>query len=186
MLDTEGASAPLLEISGARATIRLNRPRHHNRLEADDLGVDAGAAPESVFAFFEDPLHFEREKRLEGRYVISTSEKKLTALDAVALYKQLTEVERGFRRMKGVLSLRPVYHQVEPRVRAHIFVAALGLLLQTLLQQRLEQARYPGTWPEALPQGLRTSIASANPLRRPDGRSICVMSPFTTILELKP
>lgn len=39
MTDTEGASAPLLDISGARATIRLNRPRHHNRLEADDLGV---------------------------------------------------------------------------------------------------------------------------------------------------
>jgi enoyl-CoA hydratase len=39
MLDTEGASAPLLDISGPRATIRLNRPRHHNRLEADDLGV---------------------------------------------------------------------------------------------------------------------------------------------------
>ena len=35
----EGASAPLLDITGARATIRLNRPRHHNRLEADDLGV---------------------------------------------------------------------------------------------------------------------------------------------------
>jgi enoyl-CoA hydratase/carnithine racemase len=39
MSDAPGASAPLLEISGARATIRLNRPRHHNRLEADDLGV---------------------------------------------------------------------------------------------------------------------------------------------------
>ena len=39
MSDAQGASAPLLEISGARATIRLNRPRHHNRLEADDLGV---------------------------------------------------------------------------------------------------------------------------------------------------
>src|ERR1700760_960771 len=39
MLDTEGASAPLFDISGARAPIRLNRPRHHNRLEADDLGV---------------------------------------------------------------------------------------------------------------------------------------------------
>jgi enoyl-CoA hydratase/carnithine racemase len=39
MADMEGASAPLLDISGARATIRLNRPKHHNRLEADDLGV---------------------------------------------------------------------------------------------------------------------------------------------------
>jgi enoyl-CoA hydratase/carnithine racemase len=39
MSDLAGASAPLLDISGARATIRLNRPKHHNRLEADDLGV---------------------------------------------------------------------------------------------------------------------------------------------------
>ena len=39
MSDPEGASAPLLDISGPRATIRLNRPKHHNRLEADDLGV---------------------------------------------------------------------------------------------------------------------------------------------------
>ena len=56
------------------------------------------------------------------------------------MYKQLTEVERGFRRMKDVLSLRPIYHRVEPRVRAHVFVATLGLLLQTLLPQRLEEA----------------------------------------------
>ena len=38
-MDPLGASAPLLEVSGARATIRLNRPRHHNRIEADDLAV---------------------------------------------------------------------------------------------------------------------------------------------------
>jgi transposase len=92
------------------------------------------------FVYFEDPVHFDREKRLEGRYVISTGEKNLTAPDAVAMYKQLMDVERGFRRMKDVLSLRPIYHQVEPRVRAHIFVAALGLLLQTLLQHQLDQA----------------------------------------------
>ena len=81
---------------------------------------------DGIFAFTEHPLHFEREKRLEGRYVIATSEKTFTSLDAVAMYKQLTEVERGFRRMKDVLSLRPIYHRVEPRVRAHVFVATLG------------------------------------------------------------
>jgi transposase len=93
-----------------------------------------------AFVYYEDPVQFEREKRLEGRYVIATGEKGLTALDAVAQYKQLMEVERGFRRMKDVLALRPIYHQVEPRVRAHIFVAALGLLLQTLLQHQLDEA----------------------------------------------
>jgi transposase len=95
---------------------------------------------EGSFVFFEDPVHYEREKRLEGRYVIATSEANMTALDAVATYKQLTAVERGFRRMKDVLSLRPIYHQVEPRVRAHIFVAALALLLQTLMQRHLDKA----------------------------------------------
>jgi transposase len=108
-----------------------------------------------VFEFFEEPVHFAREKRLEGRYVISTTETSLSALDAVALYKQLTEVERGFRRMKDVLSMRPVYHQVEPRVRAHIFVAALGLLLQTLLQHRLDAAAVDLSAEQAL-QALET------------------------------
>lgn len=110
---------------------------------------------EGVFTFREDPVHFEREKRLEGRYVISTTEKTLTSLDAVAMYKQLTEVERGFRRMKDVLSLRPVYHQVEPRVKAHVFVAALGLLLQTLLEERLKSANVDLSAEQAL-QTLET------------------------------
>ena len=92
------------------------------------------------FMFFDHPVHLEREKRLEGKYVIATSEKNIDAQQAVALYKQLTEVERSFRHLKDVLALRPIYHQVETRVRAHIFVAALALLLQTLLDQRLKEA----------------------------------------------
>jgi transposase len=95
---------------------------------------------EGNFKFFEHPVHFEREKRLEGRYVIGTSEKSLDALTAVAKYKELTEVETGFRRMKDVLEMRPVYHQAKDRVRGHIFIAALGLLLQTLLHRRLKDA----------------------------------------------
>ena len=56
-----------------------------------------------------------------------TSEKGLSILDAVALYKELTDVESGFRQLKDVLAMRPIYHQIEPRVKAHIFVAALAL-----------------------------------------------------------
>jgi transposase len=108
-----------------------------------------------AFVFFEQPVHFEREKRLEGRYVIATSERTMTALDAVAWYKQLTEVERSFRRMKDVLGVRPLYHRVEARVRGHIFVAALALLLQTLLQRRLEEAGVALSAEQAL-QALET------------------------------
>ena len=56
------------------------------------------------------------------------------------MYKQLTEVERAFRSMKDVLALRPIHHQSAPRVRAHIFVAALALLLQRFLERQLKDA----------------------------------------------
>src|SRR5437763_6141900 len=91
-------------------------------------------------SFSESETHLEREKKIEGKYVIATSEKGLSVLDAVALYKELTEVESGFRQLKDVMALRPIYHQVEPRVKAHIFVAALALLVQRLLGRRLEEA----------------------------------------------
>ena len=90
--------------------------------------------------FSESQTHLEREKKIEGKYVIATSEKGLSVLDAVALYKELTEVESGFRQLKDVMALRPIYHQVEPRVKAHIFVAALALLVQRLLGRRLKEA----------------------------------------------
>jgi hypothetical protein len=72
--------------------------------------------------------------------VIATSEEGLSVLDAVALYKDLTEVESGFRQLKDVMALRPIDHQIETRVKAHIFVAALALLVQRLLGRRLTEA----------------------------------------------
>ncbi len=148
--------------------------RGHQGCRYFDWEMRAGA-----FVFFEHPVHFDREKRLEGRYVIETSEKSFTALDAVATYKQLMDVERGFRRMKDVLSMRPIYHQVEPRVRAHVFVAALGLLLQTLLQKRLREAKVDMSAEQAM-QAMetvrhvsfhvngetRTGVSNANPRAR--------------------
>jgi transposase len=90
--------------------------------------------------FFESETRLGREKKIEGRYVIATSEKGMSVLDAVAMYKGLTDVEDGFRQLKDVMALRPIYHQVEPRVKAHIFVAALALLVQRLLGRRLDEA----------------------------------------------
>ncbi len=95
---------------------------------------------EGQFLFEEDPVHLEHEKRLEGKYLIATSEKDFEPLEAVRMYKELSEVERGFRCLKDVLEMRPIYHKVEHRVRAHIFVAALALLLMRLLERRLKDA----------------------------------------------
>jgi len=90
--------------------------------------------------FSESQTRLEREKKIEGKYVIATSEKGLSVLDAVALYKDLTAVESGFRQLKDVMALRPISHQIESRVKAPIFVAALALLVQRLLGHRLEGA----------------------------------------------
>jgi transposase len=67
-------------------------------------------------------------------------EKDLSVHDAVATYKELTDVESGFRQLKDVMGMRPIFHQVEHRVKAHIFVAALALLVQRLLGKRLREA----------------------------------------------
>jgi transposase len=95
---------------------------------------------EGVIEIVESESRLGREKKIEGRYVIMTSEKGLSVLEAVALYKELTEVESGFRQLKDVMAMRPIYHQIETRVKAHIFVAALALLVQRLLGRRLEEA----------------------------------------------
>jgi len=93
-----------------------------------------------VLEYSESKERLGREKKIEGKYVVMTREEDLSIPDAVALYKELTEVESGFRQLKDVMAMRPIYHQIEARVRAHIFVAALALLVQRLLGRRLQEA----------------------------------------------
>ena len=69
-----------------------------------------------------------------------TSELVLIVLEVVAIYNDLSDVERSFRQLKHVLAMRPIYHHLDARVKAHIFVAALALLVQRLLDRRLEEA----------------------------------------------
>jgi transposase len=93
-----------------------------------------------VFRFFEHPVHFAREKAYEGKYVIQTEEPNLSALDAVRLYKELSEVERSFANLKDVIDMRPVYHRTAARVQAHIFVAGLAHLLHRAIEKKLKAA----------------------------------------------
>jgi transposase len=95
---------------------------------------------DGLLEFSESQTRLGREKKIEGKYVIATSEKELSVLEAVAMSKELAEVESGFRQLKDVMAMRPIDHQVESRVKAHIFVAALALLVQRLLGRRLKEA----------------------------------------------
>lgn len=69
------------------------------------------------------------DARYDGKWVLRTSDTTLTATDLAVAYKQLTQVEHGWRDLKGSLKLRPVFHHREDRIRAHIQLCWLALLL---------------------------------------------------------
>jgi transposase len=74
------------------------------------------------------------EENLDGKYLLRTSDPKMTAEDIALGYKQLLEVERGWRDMKQILDLRPVYHRLEERIRAHVVLCWLALLLIRVIE----------------------------------------------------
>ena len=69
------------------------------------------------------------EQHLDGKFLLRSSDPTLTAEDIALGYKQLLQVERGWRDMKTTLDLRPVHHRKEDRIRAHVQLCWLALLL---------------------------------------------------------
>jgi hypothetical protein len=74
------------------------------------------------------------EQGLDGKYLLRSSDPHLSAEDIALGYKQLLQVERGWRDMKQVLDLRPVYHRKEERIRAHVLLCWLALLLTRTIE----------------------------------------------------
>ncbi len=76
------------------------------------------------------------EARLDGKFLLSTSDPDISAEDVAFGYKNLLEAERGFRDLKGILRLRPIFHRLEDRIRAHILICWLALLLIRLIERQ--------------------------------------------------
>jgi transposase len=89
-----------------------------------------------------DKAKIKAEERVDGKFLLSTSDDSLTAEDVALGYKQLLEVERGWRALKHVIDLRPVYHRKQERIRAHVLLCFLALLLTRIIE--VETA---DTWP---------------------------------------
>jgi len=90
-----------------------------------------------------DAARAKAEENLDGKYLLRTADPELSAEDIAAGYKQLPEVERGWRDMAQVIDLRPVYHRREHRIRAHVTLCWLALLLARISENACGQ-----TWPE--------------------------------------
>jgi transposase len=75
----------------------------------------------------------------EGAYMLRTNLQAGTAEELWSRYMQLTEAEASFRALKSELSIRPLFHQLEPRVKAHVMVAFLGYALWVTLKHLLKR-----------------------------------------------
>lgn len=77
-----------------------------------------------------------REERLDGKFLLRTSDPSLSAEDVALGYKQLLQVERAWRDMKTTLDLRPIHHRKEERIRAHVLLCWLSLLLIRIVENQ--------------------------------------------------
>lgn len=77
-------------------------------------------------------------EKMDGKFVVHSNDDSLSAEDMALGYKQLMRVEECWRTLKSGLSMRPVYHSLEHRIRAHVMLAVLGLLLERIAEQACE------------------------------------------------
>jgi hypothetical protein len=109
-----------------------------------------------------DHAAIKAEAHLDGKWLLRTSDLTLTPDDLAAAYKQLLAVERGWRDMKGALGLRPVFHYREDRIRAHVQLCWLALLLIRVVENTTGD-----TWRNVRHELDRMHLVT---LATPDGR----------------
>ncbi len=129
----------LMKLGAAR-----QRARSAWRLIAIEVAEDSAA-----FSYRLDRAKLRQARRREGRYLLRTN---LTADDPARLwgyYLQLVVIEEAFKNLKGDLSVRPIFHQLEVRIEAHIFIAFLAYCLHVTLARRL-QGLAPGLTPRSV------------------------------------
>ncbi|MDJ0871464.1 MAG: IS1634 family transposase [Gammaproteobacteria bacterium] len=142
------------------------------RLPAVDQPVTA-----QTFTFALNRKKLRQTRRREGHYLLRSN---LCGEDPAKLweyYIQLTEIEQAFKELKSDLAIRPIYHQRDDRIEAHIFVAFLAYCLQVTLKQRL-RGLAPGLTPRAVLEKFSALQMVDVHLPTTDGRTL-VLSRYT-------
>jgi transposase len=137
---------------------------------------DQTVTPET-FCFRLNWQNLREARRREGSYLLRSN---LTGGDPAqlwAFYLQLTEVEQAFKELKHDLAIRPIYHQTDERIEAHIFVAFLAYSLQVSLKQRL-RLRAPGLTPRSVLDKMSAIQMVDVHLPTTDGRTV-ILSRYT-------
>jgi hypothetical protein len=116
-------------------------------------------------------------RRREGRYLLRTNLVGRNPAEMWAFYTQLVQVEEAFKTLKGDLGIRPIHHQKEKRIEAHIFVAFLAYALHVTLRRRLRDLA-PGLTPRSVLEKFRSLQMIDVHLPTTDGRKV-IMSRYT-------
>jgi hypothetical protein len=111
--------------------------------------------------------------RREGRYLLRTNMTDENPAKLWEFYLQLTEVEQAFKELKNDLSIRPIHHQLDHRIEAHIFISFLAYALQVTLKARLKQ-RAKGLTPRSVLEKFATLQMLDVHLPTSDGREITI------------
>jgi len=116
-------------------------------------------------------------RRREGRYLLRTNLCGREPAELWQFYIQLVEIEAAFKNLKDVLALRPIFHQLEQRIEAHIFVAFMAYCLHVTLRARLRPLA-PGLTPRAVLDKFGTIQMLDVHFPTTDGRTL-ILSRYT-------
>ena len=122
-----------------------------------DVAVESTAEGVRLRWTVKDERKAWRELR-EGAYMLRTNLQAGTAEELWSRYMQLTEAEASFRALKSELSIRPLFHQLESRVKAHVMVAFLGYALWVTLKHTLKRR------PTIVPSATKSGVNNAQPI----------------------
>ncbi len=113
---------------------------HHELVEARLTRLIKLDLEDEVFSWYWDVEELKRDLELDGKLVLISNVRDMSAEELVARYKDLADIERGFRVMKSQLEIAPVYHRLPDRIRAHTFICFLALVIQRVMRLRLKRS----------------------------------------------
>ncbi|HEX4616305.1 MAG TPA: IS1634 family transposase [Stellaceae bacterium] len=137
-----------MKLSREELLMRLGAARKQARTAWRLVTIDV-AADSAALSYRLDRAKLRRARRREGRYLLRTNLTDDNPARLWGLYLQLVSVEEAFRNLKGDLAIRPIFHQDETRIEAHIFIAFLAYCLHVTLARRLH-ALAPGLTPRSV------------------------------------
>jgi transposase len=127
------------ELHQAIGAAKKQAGRDARHVKVEVLLHGAGTNQAATLTYRLDRHRLSLARRREGRYLLRANPTETDPVNLWEYYLQLTEIEQAFKELKGELSLRPIYHQLEERIKAHIFLSFLAYCLQVTLKARVRR-----------------------------------------------